>query len=194
MKFEFEHKSLQEIRDSIPSWMLSRRILFDGAVASALVVAACVSYGFVLSAESDLHTTQTRVEMQKLLMPALSNLQQQIANARESVYYADTGAWKTVPEVLDRLRSLSFLAGMRNAEFIPDPRSATQGGLRISVFAEGSTESIRQFVALLSGQSWCSAVESPIIRTTGQWREFSATLEIVDSDKSSSSTSRGGRR
>lgn len=193
MKFEFEHKSLQEIRDSIPTWMLSRRILFDGAVASALVVAACVSYGFVLSAESDLHTTETHVEMQKLLVPALSNLQQQIANAREAVYYADTGAWKTVPELLDRLRSLSFLAGMRNAEFIPDPRSAAQGGLRISVFAEGSTESIRQFVSLLSGQSWCSSVEMPIIRTTGQWREFSATVEVIDSSKSSN-TSRGGRR
>ena len=96
-----------------------------------------------------------------------------------------------MPELLDRMRTMSFMSGLRNADFLPDPRSAAEGGLRVSVFAEGSTESIRQFVLLVSGQSWCQGIHTPVIRSTGQWREFSATIDVGDGG---TRNDRGGSR
>ena len=170
----------QRLFEALPYWLFSKRLITTFLILTGFLVLGLFLLSLVFAEQTVLDQARVQVQTQRMLEPVVTHLRRESASIASKLHFADEGVTYTVSGLLDRLRAVAYRAELRNAEFIPDPTSAGDGDqlIRVTTFCEGSTDAVRHFMVLLSELSWLERIDAPIVRTSGEWREFAATLYV----------------
>lgn len=166
------------LRQIFPEWLLEPRFLITLTAAFAMAALALLAWIGVYAQQERHDNMKARVETQRILKPAVEGLRRQTRSLSSLVNAGSLDMPDSLPHLLDTLRLLAVRAGMKNAEFVPDPMSVGSGtGLRLDLRCEGSTDAVRQFIVLLSNQKWVERMDHQAVRTVGEQRELTMSLQ-----------------
>ena len=172
------------LRQIFPEWLLEPRFLITSTAAFAMVALALLAWLGVYTQENRHGDMKARVEAQRILKPAVEGLRRQTRSLNSLVNAKSLDMPDSLPHLLDTLRLMAVRAGMKNAEFVPDPMSVgSTAGLRLDVRCEGSTDAVRQFIVLLSNQKWVERMDRQTVKTVGEQRELTMSLQAGFSQK-----------